>query len=139
MASEDVGVLFDPSNPYERPSFTLGIEEEYMVLNPTTYDLQSHVELGLLSKGQEVLHEHIKPEMHGSMLEIGTGICKNASEAYAEVKKIRGIVSNLAKQNGLCIGAASTHPFARWETKRSTQMSGTRSWSKTCRCWHVRF
>ncbi len=115
MASEDVGISFDPSNPYERPSFTLGIEEEYMVLDPVTYDLKSHVELGLLSKGQEVLHEHIKPEMHGSMLEIGTGICRNVTEAYAEVRKIRGIVSDLAKQNGLCIGAASTHPFARWE------------------------
>lgn len=115
MAAEEVGVSFDPTNPYERPSFTLGIEEEYMVLDPLTYDLKSHVELGLLSKGQEVLHEHIKPEMHGSMLEIGTGICKNVSEAYHEVHKIRGIVSNLAKQNGLIIGAASTHPFARWE------------------------
>ena len=82
MAGDDIGVSFDPSNPYERPSFTLGIEEEYMVLDPTTYDLKSHVNLGLLSKGRVLLHEHIKPEMHGSMLEIGTGICRNTTTCW---------------------------------------------------------
>lgn len=113
---EDRGVSFDHSgNPYDKPSFTLGIEEEYMVLDPDTYDLRSHVSLELLSKGQLLLHEHIKPEMHGSMLEIGTGICRNVREARLEVTKIRSIVAHLAQQNGLLIGAASTHPFARWE------------------------
>ena len=115
MATEDPGVMFDPGNPYERPTFTLGIEEEYMVLDPETYNLRSHVNLELISKGRVLLHEHIKPEMHGSMLEIGTAICNNVSEARFEVTKIRSIVSHLAKQNGLLIGAASTHPFARWE------------------------
>ncbi len=115
MSAEDVGVTFDPKNPYERPSFTLGIEEEYMVLDPQTLNLKSHVNLELLSKGRVLLHEHIKPEMHGSMLEIGTGICKNVKEARFEVTKIRSIVAHLARQNGLSIGAASTHPFARWE------------------------
>ena len=115
MAGDDIGVSFDPSNLYERPSFTLGIEEEYMVLDPTTYDLKSHVNLGLLSKGRVLLHEHIKPEMHGSMLEIGTGICRNTTEAGFEVRKIRSIVAHLAKQNNILIGAASSHPFARWQ------------------------
>lgn len=113
---EEGGVNFTTSeNPYERPAFTLGIEEEYMVLDPSTYDLKSHVNLELLSKGRVLLHEHIKPEMHGSMLEIGTGICNNVKEARFEVTKIRSIVAHLARQNGLLIGAASTHPFARWE------------------------
>lgn len=114
MATEDPGVMFDPGNPYERPSFTLGIEEEYMVLDPETYNLRSHVNLELISKGRVLLHEHIKPEMHGSMLEIGTAICNNVTEARFEVTKIRSIVNHLAKQNGLLIGAASTHPFAHW-------------------------
>jgi len=113
---EDPAVTNDATeNPYARPSFTLGIEEEYMVLDPTTYDLRSHVNLELLSKGRLLLHEHIKPEMHGSMLEIGTGICRNVKEAHFEVTKIRSIVAHLARQNGLLIGAASTHPFAHWE------------------------
>ncbi|CAN5538260.1 carboxylate-amine ligase [soil metagenome] len=113
---EDIGVTYDGSyDPYSRPSFTLGIEEEYMVLDPITSDLRSHVSLELISKGRLLLHEHIKPEMHGSMLEIGTGICRNVTEAQFEVTKIRSIVAHLARQNGLRIGAASTHPFAKWQ------------------------
>ena len=115
MSAEDPGVMFSAGDPYERPTFTLGIEEEYMVLDPETYNLRSHVNLELISKGRVLLHEHIKPEMHGSMLEIGTGICKTTQEAKFEVTKIRSIVNHLAKQNGLLIGAASTHPFAHWE------------------------
>lgn len=115
MATEDPGVLFSSTDPYERPTFTLGIEEEYMVLDPETFNLRSHVNLELISKGRVLLHEHIKPEMHGSMLEIGTGICNNTTEAKFEVTKIRSLVSHLAKQNGLLIGAASTHPYAKWE------------------------
>jgi carboxylate-amine ligase len=111
---EDVGVRYDSHQEMLRPSFTLGIEEEYMVLDPVTHDLRSHINLELLSKGRVFLHEHIKPEMHGSMLEIGTGICRNAAEAKFEVTKIRSIVAHLAKQNGLRIGASSTHPFAHW-------------------------
>ncbi len=115
MAAEDPGVMFDPGNPYERPSFTLGIEEEYMVLDPQTFNLRSHVNLELISKGRVLLHEHIKPEMHGSMLEIGTAVCRDVKEARFQVTKIRSIVHHLAKQNGLLIGASSTHPFAHWE------------------------
>lgn len=103
------------SNPYERPSFTIGIEEEYMVIDPLTFDLKSHINLELISKGRMILHEHVKPEMHGSMLEIGTGVCRNVKEAHFEVTKIRSLVAHLAKQNGLLLGAASTHPFAKWQ------------------------
>jgi carboxylate-amine ligase len=98
-----------------RPAFTLGIEEEYMMIDPQTFDLRSHINMELLSKGQTLLHEHIKPEMHGSMLEIGTSVCKNAREAKFELTKLRSIIWQLARQNGLLIGAASTHPFARWQ------------------------
>ena len=115
MADSEQPVTFSAGDPYERPSFTLGIEEEYMVLDPETYNLRSHVNLELISKGRLLLHEHIKPEMHGSMLEIGTGICKDTKEALFEVTKIRSIVAHLAKQNGLLIGAGSTHPFALWQ------------------------
>lgn len=115
MKSTDLVDNFDSKDPYEKPSLSLGIEEEYMVLDPQTYALRSHIDLELMSKGKLLLHEHIKPEMHGSMLEIGTGVCKNVQQARFEVTKIRSIVSHLARQNGLIIGAASTHPFSRWE------------------------
>ncbi len=99
----------------DRPAFSLGIEEEYMVLDPKTFDLRSHIDAELLSKGQMLLHEHVKPEMIGSMLEIGTGVCKDVTQARDEITKIRSIVAHLSKQNGLLLGAASTHPFAHWK------------------------
>jgi len=97
------------------PSFTLGIEEEYMVIDPLTFNLKSHVDVGLLEKSQLLLHEHVKPEMHGSMLEIGTSICSNIGQAKTELTKMRSIIWALCRQNGLLLGAASTHPFAEWE------------------------
>ncbi len=115
MKGTDLIDKFEGKDPYEKPSFSLGIEEEYMVLDPQTYALRSHIDLELMSKGKLLLHEHIKPEMHGSMLEIGTDVCKNVQQAKFEVTKIRSVVAHLAKQNGLVIGAASTHPFSRWQ------------------------
>lgn len=97
------------------PAFTLGIEEEYMMMDPQSFDLRSHVNMELISKGRTLLHEHIKPEMHGSMLEIGTGVCKNIREARFEITKMRSMIWQLSRQNGLVFGAASTHPFARWQ------------------------
>jgi len=104
-------------DPYERPSFTLGVEEEYMVIDPETRELRSHLEFELLSKGRAVLEEQMKPEMHGSMLEIGTKICHNVEDLYGELRKVRSIVRHLAGSNGLKIGAASTHPFSHWATQ----------------------
>lgn len=114
MNASPVGspVIDDMDKP---PAFTLGIEEEYMMIDPETFDLKSHINMELLSKGRTLLHEHIKPEMHGSMLEIGTSVCQNAREAKFELTKMRSIIWQLARQNGLLVGAASTHPFARWQ------------------------
>ncbi len=86
-----------------------------MILDPQTLDLRSHIGMELLSQGRMVLHEHIKPELHGSIVEVGTGVCRTIQEARWELIKIRSIVAHLARQNGLLIGAASTHPFARWQ------------------------
>ncbi|HVK38721.1 MAG TPA: carboxylate-amine ligase [Candidatus Kapabacteria bacterium] len=108
---------FTESDPYERPSFTLGIEEEYMVIDPETRELKSHLEFELLSQGKAVLEEKVKPEMHGSMLEIGTSVCNNVSELSEELRKIRSVVKHLTGRNGLKFGAASTHPFSHWATQ----------------------
>jgi carboxylate-amine ligase len=101
-------------DPYEKPSFTLGVEEEYMVIDPVTRELKSHLEFELLSKGKSVLEDKLKPEMHGSMLEIGTTVCRNTSELHGQLTQIRSIVRHLAGGNGLKIGAASTHPISHW-------------------------
>ncbi|MCC7439461.1 MAG: carboxylate-amine ligase [Armatimonadetes bacterium] len=105
---------YTEADPYQRPSFTLGVEEEYMVIHPETRELQSHLQFELLSKGKAVLEEQVKPEMHGSMLEIGTTVCKNSQELFTQLQSIRSIVRNLTAANGLKIGAASTHPTSHW-------------------------
>jgi len=102
-------------DPYERPSFSLGVEEEYMVIDPITRELKSHLEFELLSRGKAVLEEHVKPEMHGSMLEIGTPVCRDVNELYDQLRRIRSVVRYLTAQNGLKFGASSTHPFSHWD------------------------
>lgn len=112
-----VNDIVSESDPYDRPNFTLGIEEEYMVIDPETRELKSHLEFELLSQGRAVLEEKVKPEMHGSMLEIGTSVCTNVGELREELQKIRSIVHQLTSRNGLRFGAASTHPFSHWSTQ----------------------
>ncbi len=102
-------------DPYERPSFSLGVEEEYMVIDPVTRELKSHLEFELLSRGKAVLEEHVKPEMHGSMLEIGTPVCQDVNDLYDQLRRIRSVVRYLTAQNGLKFGASSTHPFSHWD------------------------
>jgi carboxylate-amine ligase len=88
-----------------------------MVLDPVTRELKSHLEFELLSQGRAVLEEKVKPEMHGSMLEIGTSVCDNVTELQEELRKTRSIVRYLTARNGLKFGAASTHPFSHWATQ----------------------
>jgi glutamate---cysteine ligase / carboxylate-amine ligase len=97
-----------------RPSLTIGIEEEYQTIDPETRDLRSHIGAEIVQKGKTLLAERVKPEMHQSVVEIGTGVCTNIQEAREEIRSIRRQIINLAKQNGLRIAAAGTHPFASW-------------------------
>ncbi len=97
-----------------RPSFTIGIEEEYQTIDPVTRDLRSHIETEIIEKGKTQLHEAIKPEMHQSVVEVGTGICANIKEAREQVRTLRCAIIKLATENGLRLGAAGTHPFADW-------------------------
>ena len=97
-----------------RPSFSLGIEEEYQTVDPETRDLRSHIQAEIVQKGKKILAERVKPEMHQSVVEIGTGVCKNIADAKAEVRMIRRKVVELARNNGLRLVAGGTHPFAEW-------------------------
>ena len=94
--------------------FTLGIEEEFQIVDPLTRELRSHV-TEFLDEGRMILGEQIKPEMIQSQIEVGTGICKNIQEARADISNLRGVISSLAEKNGLKIVAASTHPISRWQ------------------------
>ena len=100
-----------------KPSFTLGIEEEYQTVDPETRDLRSHIEMEMIAKSKTLLREAVKPEMHQSVIEVGTGVCKNIKEASAQIYGFRRELSLLAKQNGLRLAAAGTHPFADWRNQ----------------------
>jgi glutamate---cysteine ligase / carboxylate-amine ligase len=97
--------------------FTLGIEEEFQIVDPKTRELRSHVS-EFLEEGKMILGEQIKPEMIQSMIEVGTGICKNIHEARADITRLRSIISGLAGKTGLAIVAASTHPFSHWQDQK---------------------
>src|SRR3954471_19742903 len=93
--------------------FTLGIEEEFQIVDPVTRELKSHVS-EILDEGKLLLGEKIKPEMIQSMIEVGTGVCANIQEAREDISKLRCIISTLARKKGMEIVAASTHPFSKW-------------------------
>ncbi|MBV9760140.1 MAG: carboxylate-amine ligase [Acidobacteriaceae bacterium] len=97
-----------------KPSLTIGIEEEYQTIDPETRDLRSHIDSEIISKGKMLLKEAVKAEMHQSVVEVGTGICRDIKEAARELKCLRSEIVGLAKQNGLRLAAAATHPFADW-------------------------
>jgi carboxylate-amine ligase len=97
-----------------RPSFSIGIEEEYQTVDPETRDLRSHIQKEIVQKGKALLAERVKPEMHQSVIEIGTGVCANIKEARDEVRSIRRQMVTLARQNNLRLSAGGTHPFALW-------------------------
>ncbi len=99
------------------PTFTIGIEEEYQTIDPVTRDLRSHIQAELLERGKMVLQERVKAELHQSVVEVGTGICKNIKEAKAEVKELRRHIIRLARESGLRVASVATHPFADWKVQ----------------------
>jgi carboxylate-amine ligase len=99
----------------ERPSFNIGIEEEYQSIDPETRDLRSHIQAEIVQKGKTLLAERVKPEMHQSVIEIGTGVNANIKEAGIELRSLRRQIIELARQNGLRLAAAGSHPFAQWQ------------------------
>ena len=100
-----------------KPSFTLGIEEEFQTIDPESFDLRSHINAEIISKGKVKLDERIKAEMHQSVVEVGTGICKTIKEARADILNLRRSMVALAEENGLLLCAGATHPFADWRVQ----------------------
>jgi len=97
-----------------KPSFTIGIEEEYQTIDPETRDLRSHIDMEIIAKGKAILHESVKPEMHQSVIEVGTGVCNDIEQARAELIGLRRDMIKLAKAGKLRLAAGGTHPFADW-------------------------
>jgi carboxylate-amine ligase len=95
-------------------AFTIGVEEEFQIVDPNTFELRSHVS-ELLTAGAPTLGDQIKRELHQSIVEVGTRICANVTELEDEVCRIRRELSHSAETVGLRIAAAGTHPFSNWK------------------------
>ncbi len=100
------------------PSYTLGIEEELMIVDAETLDLTNSIE-GLLADLPDTGAEgEVKPELMESVCEIATTPCHDTAEAGRQLDELRRTVQSVAEERGLAIGAAGTHPFAMWEDQR---------------------
>jgi carboxylate-amine ligase len=100
------------------PSFTIGIEEELMILDAETLELTNMIEAMLEASPNEELRGEVKPELMESVLEIATTPCRDTKEAGRELRDLRARVCETAHDKDLAIGAAGTHPFAMWEDQR---------------------
>ena len=94
--------------------FTVGVEEEFQIVDPATGELKSHVS-ELLKSSAESLGDQIKPEMHQSIVEVGTKICQDVNELQDEIFRIRRELAAAADRAGLAVAAAGTHPFSHWK------------------------
>lgn len=101
------------------PSFSIGIEEEYQIVDPRTRELRSYI-TELLDAGKMVLKEQVKAELHQSIVEVGTNVCRTPGEARSELIRLRRGVMELAARNGLKIAAAGSHPFSSWQAQAIT-------------------
>jgi carboxylate-amine ligase len=95
------------------PDLTIGIEEEYQIIEPESRELKSYIQ-EMLEQGRVVLQDQIKSEFLQSQVEVGSQICRNVQEARADIVRLRRSICELADRNGLKVAAASTHPFSSW-------------------------
>src|SRR5450755_4463786 len=93
--------------------FTVGVEEEFQIIDPATCALRSHV-LQLVSAASPAIADQVKHEMHQSIVETGTNICENISDLRVEMHRTRDELVAAADRAGLHVAAAGTHPFSSW-------------------------
>jgi len=106
---------FGTSEPY-----TLGVEEEYMLLDPESLDLVQHIEMVLDAIQGDELAGRLNAELMQSVLEIATPVCRTAGDVMEELTTLRGYVRDVARGQGLRVGSAGTHPFSLFERQRIT-------------------
>lgn len=102
------------------PPLTLGIEEEFQIIDPETRNLSANVNKLLQQDKESSNPVDLKPEFLQSQVEIGSVVCQNVQEIRQELVRLRGEVCAMARRNNLRIAAASTHPFARWDEQYIT-------------------
>jgi glutamate---cysteine ligase / carboxylate-amine ligase len=102
------------------PPFTLGVEEEFMLLDPESYDLVQHVDTVLTAMENGEFVERIGPELMQSVIEVSTPVCRTAGDIDRELRKFRSYVTDIARDQNLRVGSAGTHPFSLFERQRIT-------------------
>jgi carboxylate-amine ligase len=105
-----------------RPSLTIGIEEEYQIIDPETRELRSFITQFLDGERVIMVEREIKPELHQAMVELGTPVCHTLEQARDELAKQRRFIIDLAAQKELAVVAAATHPFSRWFNQSVTPL-----------------
>ena len=94
--------------------FTIGVEEEFQIIDPESLELRSHVIQLISSAAARGVGDLVKQEMHQSIVETGTKICENVSELRLEMHRTRSELVLAAESTGLRVAAAGTHPFSSW-------------------------
>jgi carboxylate-amine ligase len=102
------------------PPFTIGIEEEYLIVDPETRDLIQVAPPELFAECEKRLGRRVAPEFLQSQIEVGTSVCHSVAEVGEEIAALRGAVAGVARECGLAMMAASTHPFASFQDQRTT-------------------
>jgi carboxylate-amine ligase len=106
---------------HKEPAFTIGIEEEYLLVNTDTRDLATDPPASLIADCKKQCQQQVSRELLRSQIEIGTSVCKNISEARDDLTRLRRIVVEVAEHHGLAPIAASTHPYANWMEQKQTR------------------
>ena len=106
---------FGTSDPY-----TLGVEEEYMLLDAETFDLVQHIDTVLAAVTGHELEPRINAELMQSVLEVATPVCHTPADVAAQLRLLRGYVGDVAREKGMRVGSAGTHPFSLFERQRIT-------------------
>ncbi len=107
----------------KQPTFTIGIEEEYFIVDRETRDLVPDMPGGLLAACEEIAEGMVSPEFIRSQIEVGTPVSQNVKEARAHLAQLRTDVANVVSEYGMAIISASTHPFAAWDEQLHTDKS----------------
>src|SRR6202165_4602538 len=106
------------------PSLNPDIEEEYQIIDPKTRELRSYI-TQILEEGRLILREQLKPELHQSIVEVGSSVCQTPAELRTELVRLRRAIMELAGKNGLKIAAAGTHPFSSWMEQDNTPVESS--------------
>ncbi|MDH5737863.1 MAG: glutamate-cysteine ligase family protein, partial [Gammaproteobacteria bacterium] len=106
---------------FSREDLTIGVEEEYLLVDLETRDLVNDPPPGLMKACFERSGEQVSPELMRSQIEVGTKVCHSIQDAQADLTRLRNIIIDVCSDFGCAPIAVSTHPFARWQEQKQTE------------------